>query len=278
MRQLLMDVLSDSPVDIPLEKIRLGIIQARQRDIKVDPDDDLVHGIRKNGLLQPIVVKKSPDGNYDIILGQRRFRAHEILKMSTIKAYVIKGDIDDFQAKKLSLNENAGQKAMKPADYTDAIEMFMKRYPTTKTVAEELGLSTATVRKYIRFSRLPKSIQDKVNTKEMGLDNALKALDALGGDETQIDPKLLLDLIQEIEKLSGPAGKKLATIIKHEPDIRLSVAVEKAKTRITHKIIIETSDEQFSKITKFKEKKEFKKQEDAASELIDIGLEVVENQ
>ena len=136
-----MGIIPDTPTVIPMESISIGASQARQRDTKVDENDDLVHSIRKDGLLSPIVVKKIDGGKYELLNGQRRFRAHEILNLSTIKAYVIEEDIDEFQAKRLSVVENAARKDMKRADYVDSVEIFMNRYGTTKAVAEELGLT-----------------------------------------------------------------------------------------------------------------------------------------
>lgn len=274
-----MNLLSNTIVEIPLEKIRLGKFQARQRDTKVDEDDDIVHGIRKNGLLHPIIVKKLPDGNYDVITGQRRFKAHEILKKSTIQGRVIEKDIDELEAKKLSLNENAGQKKMKEADYIDAVEMFMTKYQKTKIVAEELGLSVQRVRKYIKFSRLPELVQREVKSSRLKINNAIKALDALGGDEMTVNSTILLETAQEIQKLSVPARKKFVEIVKHEPGIKPSDAATKSKDRTKLRSInLEFTSDQFFRINKFKEKQELDQPEDAVSELIDIGLETVENQ
>ena len=58
-----MGLLPDNAIYIPLSEIILGTSQARQRDTKVDEDDDLVHSIRKDGLHSPIVLKKSMKTN-----------------------------------------------------------------------------------------------------------------------------------------------------------------------------------------------------------------------
>ena len=264
-------------VEIPLEKIRLGKAQARQRDTGVDPDDDLVHSIRKNGLLQPIVVKQSPDGNYDVILGQRRFRAHEILEKPSIRACVIDGSLDELGAKRISFAENATQKKMKEADYVDVVGMFMDKYGKISIVAEELGMSTGTVRKYVKFYGLPKLVQEAVKTNKVKLAIAIRALNAHGGGE-EVDPQLLLETATELQKLSRPARDKFVKIIKNEPGTAPAAASTKANARTeTHKIVLEASEDQLSRIDRFREKNEIDKTEDAASELIDMGLEVAES-
>jgi ParB family transcriptional regulator, chromosome partitioning protein len=273
-----MGIIPDTPTVIPMESISIGASQARQRDTKVDENDDLVHSIRKDGLLSPIVVKKIDGGKYELLNGQRRFRAHEILNLSTIKAYVIEEDIDEFQAKRLSVVENAARKDMKRADYVDSVEIFMNRYGTTKAVAEELGLTVETVRKYLTIGRLPQETKDAVKANTISVSNAIKALDALGGDESVVDPKVLLETAEEIQKLSPQARPKFIEIKKHEPTLSAKEAGQKAVQRTElNEFTIEVTDDQMSRIDKFKQNEKIDKTEDAAVELIDKGLDSSEN-
>ena len=272
-----MGIIPDVTTHISLSEIILGSSQARQRDTKVDEDDDLVHSIRKDGLHSPVVVKKIDEHKYELLSGQRRFRAHEILKKSTIKAYVVEKNIDEFEAKKLSFIENAARKDMKQADYVDTIQIFMDRYNNTKTVAEELGMSIPTIRKYLAVGRLPEDVKTQVREKKITAANAIKALDALGGDETNVDLADLLETAQELQKLSPQSRKKMIQIKKHEPKLSAAEAREKAKKHIElNKFTIEVTDDQLTRIDKFKETNEINNTEDAAVELIDRGLNSAE--
>ena len=229
--------------------------------------------LEKNGLLYPILVKKISDNEYEVISGQRRFRAHEILKKPTIKASIHADELDDFESKKLSLAENIARKDMKHADYVDVITVFLNRYGKTKIVAEELGLSVSTVRKYLNISRLPEKIQEAVNKKEIGLNNAMKALDILGGDETTVDENKLYDVAVAMKGLTPPVKNKLKGIIENEPDTTPKDAVEKAKKRVTKNLIeTEVTDDMITRIDKFKDIEGIEKTDDAAAELIDLGL------
>ncbi len=262
-------------IDIPLEEITLGKSQARQRDTKVDEDDDLVHSIRKNGLITPIIVKKIEDRKYELLVGQRRFRAHEILKKSTIRAQVMERDIDEFEAKKISLIENAARKDMKHADYMDTIQMFMEKYNgRVATVAEELGLSTGTVSKYFSVSNLPENVKSKVREKKISPANAIKALNALGGEVSEVNEDDLLETAEEMQKLSPQSRKKFVEIKKHEEGISTSKAVEQAKKRVElHHVSLDATDDQLIRIEKFKEKESIEETGDAVSELVDLGLD-----
>ncbi|MDA7960825.1 MAG: ParB/RepB/Spo0J family partition protein [Nitrosopumilus sp.] len=267
----------DTATEIPLEKIQLSSTQARQRDTKVEPDEDLVSSIRRNGLLQPITVKKLDDGNYEIIMGQRRFKAFEILKKPTIKAFVL-DSINDFDAKRMSLNENACQKKMKNDDYIDSIMIFMERYGKVSSVAKELGLSESTIRKYLKFNILPEPVKDRIRIEKISIDHANKALRILGGKE-DVNPELLITTALELKGMSAPVIKKYEAVMRKNPEINPKEASIMAnKSTDIHKLTINVTEDQISKINEFKDKNELEKTEDAASELIDRGLEAAESQ
>lgn len=273
----IMKLIPSNSQDIPLDKIVLGSSQARQRDTKVDPDDDLVRSIQKHGLFSPVVVKQLEDGKYELLIGQRRLRAHEILKQPTIKAYVVAQHIDDYTAKMLSLNENVARKGMKKADLVDAVQFFMEKYNSTGVVAEELGLSPGTVRRYLNAARLPEEIREDIHNKTYKLDHALKALQALGDDESTVDVNMLRDTALEMKKLSPQGQKKFVEIKKREPESSLSAVAEKAKQRTeTHQIDLKVTDDQLERIGTYKKREEITEDGDAASELIDLGLDAAD--
>ena len=263
--------------DIPLDRIVLDTSQARQRDTTVEPDDDLVHSIRKHGLISPIVVRRLENGQYQLLIGQRRFRAHEVLELQTIRAHVVDQSIDEYAAKTLSLIENVARKDMKNADLVDAVQFFMEKYHSTAVVAEELGLHPNTVRKYIHAARLPQGILADVRQNKYKLGNALKALQALGNDETSVDEGMLREVALEIEKLSPQGKKKFIEIKKREPESAPSAVAAKAKQRTeTHEIMWSFTDDQLERIGAYKRRKELTNDAEAVSELLDLGLDAAD--
>src|SRR5688500_9733701 len=91
--------------DIPLKDLVIGKGQIRVRDLKKEISE-LADSIRKIGLLQPIVVcPAEKPGKYEIILGQRRFLAHQELKKDTILARVFDEKVDETTAKIISMHE-----------------------------------------------------------------------------------------------------------------------------------------------------------------------------
>ena len=272
-----MSLLPANTENIEIDKINIGTTQARQRGTKVFKDDDLVISIRKHGMISPIVVKRLEGGRYDLLVGQRRFRAHELLEKPTIQAYVVTEDIDEYEAKKLSLVENAARKDMKHADYVDTVQRFMEKYNSTKTVAEELGLSVNTVRKYINIGRLPPEIQAAVHRKEYSVENAIKALKALGDDESTVDVEMLHNTAIEMKRLSPQAQNKFIEIKKKEPDTPSREVAEKAKKRVEiHIMKIELTPNQQTRIDAFKKRQELETDKEAVSDLVDLGLDAAD--
>ena len=268
---------SMSTMEIPLDKIVLGSSQARQRDTKVDPNEDLVLSIKKHGLISPILVKKLNDGKYELLVGQRRFRAHEILKKPTIRAFIVEKDLNEYDAKIISIIENLARKDMKHADYVDGVQFLMDRYQKVVDVAEELGVTPTTVRKYLNISKLPDPIKEDIKNKVYRTDAALKALKALGDDESNVDVNMLRDTAVVMNSLSLPARKKYVDISKHEPGASPATIAEKAKQRsISHMFNVEVTDDQLTRIDKFKQKEGITENEEAASELIDLGLDAAD--
>ena len=166
---------------------------------------------------------------------------------------------------------------MKRADYVDACQIFMDRYGSTNTVAEELGLSIKTVRKYLTIGRLPKKIKELVKKGDISVNNAIKALDALGGDEENVDEEMLIETAYEIQKLSPQARKKFVEIKIHEPSKTTSEVSETAKKQAEiNRLVLEVTDDQISRIKKFQQNEGMSDTEEAAEELIDIGLDTSE--
>ena len=268
-----MTILPNSVEDIPLDQITTSEHQSRQRTEPMNEDDDLVHSIRKIGLLSPVIVRKIEQDKYELLAGQRRYQAHDILNKSTIRACVIKETLDKFETKRISLIENIARKDMKHADYVDSIKFFMDEYGKPKTVAEELGLPISTVYKYLRRDRLPISVRKEVDDGVINLDDAIKAMGVFG-EESNPDEDKIIEISKQMKNMVGPSKIKLQDILKKKPDLTIADASDMAKERTRiDKITIIVTDDQLTRINRFKDSKGIEKTEDAAGELVDLGLE-----
>ena len=139
--------MTDNVVEIPINKIRPAIWQPRERFDKTKLQE-LGNSIKELGLIQPITVRKQGDG-YQIIAGERRWRAWELTGKPTIPA-VIK-DVNDFEAKEISFAENYQREDLSDIEkekfifelYTAGIN---KRYSSIRDIERRTGIPESTIR------------------------------------------------------------------------------------------------------------------------------------
>ncbi len=252
----------------------IGPAHARQRDTSVRRGDDLVSNIRKHGLISPVLARETGDGRYELLAGQRRFRAHEILGRRSIRARILDRRTSEHDARLLSLADHITRKGVGGADLADAVQFFVHEYGSTGATAEKLGLSAATIRRYAGAAMLPKAVRDDVSAKLYTADHALTALQALGGDESTVDVQMLRETAKEMENLSPQVGRKLAAVRRREPGLPPGAAAEKAR-RMTGigRISLPVTNEQLERVGEYKKRRGMADDADAVAELLDLGLE-----
>ncbi|WP_404356960.1 ParB/RepB/Spo0J family partition protein [Methylotuvimicrobium sp. KM1] len=122
--------------------------------------DNLTQSIKENGLLQPIIVEKSGD-RYQIIAGERRWRAHLILKMQQIEALV--RTVGDQSNAVLALAENIAREDLTDYEIGKAIRRIEDDFPNKKDLAEAIGINRGDMYRYLAFERLPDFILNDLN-------------------------------------------------------------------------------------------------------------------
>ena len=152
--------------ELDLDKIRVSEFNTH-KDLEAGTEDasviDLANSISAQGLLSPITVRPTADGNYEVICGQRRFLACRRLGMTTISASVI-NEMSDTDATVVSLIENVHRADMNPMDKARAYNAIREKTGELKMVAKETGVSTQTVQRYLHLLNLSSSIQDEITT------------------------------------------------------------------------------------------------------------------
>ena len=127
--------------------------------------DDLANSISEKGLLNPIMVRKSKNGKYDLIAGQRRFLASKKIGLNTIPA-IIRNELNDTDATIISLIENVQRADMNPLDKAKAYQIIYEKYNDYSKVAQETGVSVPTIKKYLTLLNLSSTLQDKLTTSD----------------------------------------------------------------------------------------------------------------
>ncbi len=161
---------------LPLDVIQRGKYQPR-RDIDPVTLDELANSIRSQGLLQPIVVRSIGSGRYEIIAGERRWRASQQAGLEKIPALV--REVSDEAAIAMALIENIQREDLNPIEEAVALQRLQQEFQLTQQqVADAVGKSRVTISNLLRLIALPEEIKTLLShgDLEMGHARALLGL------------------------------------------------------------------------------------------------------
>ena len=153
--------------EIPISEVSISELNVR-KDLKAGTEDstldDLAKSIHEIGLLNPITVLDRK-GKYELIVGQRRFLACQLLGWKTIPA-IVRTNLEDVDARILSLIENVHRADLNPIDKARAYQQIYEGFGTYTRVSKETGVSIPTVKRYLLLLKLEPSIQDQLTTSD----------------------------------------------------------------------------------------------------------------
>lgn len=145
----------------------------------------LADSIRQHGLIQPIVVRETAAGGYQIVAGERRWRACRMLGMSEIPA-VIK-EFSDFETAQIALIENIQREDLNPIEEASAYKELMEKYEMTQEeLSKAVGKSRSVIANSVRLLNMPDRIQDMLKKGELSTGQA-KAIAAADTEEEMLD-------------------------------------------------------------------------------------------
>jgi len=208
---------------IPVEKLQRGKYQPR-KDIEVEALEELASSIKAQGILQPIVIREIGEERYEIIAGERRWRAAQIAGLTEIPA--ILRDVSDQATMAFALIENIQRQNLNPIEEAIAIERLIEECQLThQEVADTLGKSRATISNLIRVLSLNNDVRTLLEHGDIELGHA-KVLLALNGATQSQAAKIVVGKglsVRETEhlvkKMSSPAASlKLEKAI--DPDVK----------------------------------------------------------
>ena len=179
---------NDQIVEMDLSELRANPYQPR-KNFDEEALNELASSIKEHGVFQPIIVKKSIKG-YEIIAGERRFRASKLAGMQTIPAIV--KDFSDEEMMQIALLENLQRENLTSIEEAKAYKSIIESMNITQDeLAKKVGKSRSHVTNILGLLKLPASVQDMVlyNKLSMGHARVLSKLD---------DPKTIEDLAQRV--------------------------------------------------------------------------------
>ena len=123
--------------------------------------NELASSIKEKGLLQPLLVREKENGKYEIIAGERRWRAAQIVQLHELPAVV--KNLDDSEALEMAIIENVQRADLSPIEEASGYKKLMEQYNhTQEALAPIVGKSRSHISNIIRLLNLPASIQDMI--------------------------------------------------------------------------------------------------------------------
>lgn len=155
---------------IDVELIEAGDNQPRKK-FEYDKIKELADSIISNGVLQPILVSPAEDGKYQIIAGERRWRACKVAKITHIP--VIIKDLNYKESMEIALIENIQREELSAIEESEGYEKLVREFGyTQEQLAEKLSKSRSHIANLLRLAQLPQSIKDKVNEGQLTMGHA----------------------------------------------------------------------------------------------------------
>lgn len=170
--------------ELPTEKIFPNQFQPRTV-FNEDKIAELAQTIKEHGIIQPIIVRKMGPDYYEIIAGERRFRASLTLEMETIPAVV--QEMDDEEVAAIALIENLQREQLTPIEEAKAYRNLLDiQEVTQELLANRLGKSQSAIANKLRLLKLPEKVQAAVLNKQISERHA-RSLLALETEEQQLE-------------------------------------------------------------------------------------------
>jgi ParB family chromosome partitioning protein len=161
---------SGKPREIPLDQIDRNPFQTRSR-VNEDQLAELAASIVANGVVQPILVRPLAEGRFQLIAGERRWRASQLAGKATIPA--ILRQVSDEQAMEITIVENLQRADLNPMEQARAFERLSREFHMTQEqMATRTGKDRATVSNFLRLLRLPATVQARVESGALSFGHA----------------------------------------------------------------------------------------------------------
>jgi ParB family transcriptional regulator, chromosome partitioning protein len=143
--------------------------------------DELAQSIREHGVLEPLVVRKRAEGQFEIVAGERRWRAAQ--RAGLREVMVVVRDVSTRDAYELALIENVQREDLDPIEFAEALDRLLKDHGyTQERLAERVGKDRSSIANALRLLRLPKTVREKVVNGELSEGHARALLGAPNDD------------------------------------------------------------------------------------------------
>lgn len=226
---------------LPIEWLQRGKYQPR-KDIDPERIKELADSIKAQGIIQPIVVRQIGEQRYEIVAGERRWRAAQLVGLQEVP--VVVREIEDKAAMAIALIENIQREDLNPLEEAEALKRLLEEFELThQQIADAIGKSRATVSNLLRLMELQPEVKQLLIEKQIEMGHA-RALLPLGRDlqikaarkiakqslSVRAVEKLIRDLQTETPKKDSPTQDRDTLRLQEDLTSKLG-----AKVSIDHK-------------------------------------------
>lgn len=229
--------------EVEISKLEVGTQQPRSH-FDEEALEELAESIRIHGLIQPITVRELPEGKFEIISGERRFRASIKAGLETIPAFI--RDVDDQRSLQMALIENIQRENLNPIEIALSYQRMIQECELKQEdLGKRVGKSRSSVTNYLRLLNLPSDIQSGLVLGVITMGQAKPLI-------TIEDKSLQLDIYQRILE-QGLSAREIEALAKkgntfeaeaneldlYREDLRIEEITLKGKTIVPFKIQVQ---------------------------------------
>ena len=226
----------DKVHELDIASIQANRYQPRS-DFQEEALEDLKDSIQQYGVLQPVLVRHLPTGGYELIAGERRFRAAKLAGLKTVPA--ILREYSDVEISEIALIENLQRENLNPVEEARAYDRLLADYGLTQEMlSHKVGRSRSHIANFLRLLKLPQRVQEYLIDGSLSMGQA-KPLLALEDEELQ------LEAAEHImaEELSARQTEALVKRLLHNPEyFSQQEAAEEKQAQEREIFVVEAED------------------------------------
>ncbi len=196
--------------DLRVEQLRPGKYQPRSRMDETSLNE-LAASIKVQGVMQPILVRELADGGYEIIAGERRWRAAQLAELKIVP--VIVRSVPDNAALAMALIENIQRENLNPLEEAIGIQRLIDEFQMThQGAADAVGRSRSAASNLLRLLKLPQAVQDMLMEGSLDMGHARALLPLEGAQQVMLANRIILEglSVREAEKLVQQQGEQIS--------------------------------------------------------------------
>lgn len=212
---------NNTPNEISLDQLTPGEFQPRTKMHK-ETLEELADSIKNQGVLQPLLVREKASGRYEIIAGERRWRAAQIAGLKSVPVSIKK--VNNNDAAKIALVENLQREDLNAMDQSRGLQRLQMEFNLSQEeLAKSIGKSRSAVTNLLRLSKLDKKVQGYLESGEIEMGHARALLGVDGDTQVALAEEIIKQSlsVREAEKLASrkKTTKKSAQKTTKDPNI-----------------------------------------------------------